>query len=544
MPSNAITIKESGPLWNCANLGMLSAEFLSQYRDLQRYVGWTDRDAENVRKVADDLRAGLSGLIDDFYAELQQHPATMRVITGGPAQIERLKESLRIWLSDSLRAEFDRDYVARRWQIGLRHSEIGLHPAYTSAALARLRNGVIHLVINSASVSPESRSDTIQSLNRLLDLDLAIIQDAYEAEHVRKEKFAEHERSEVKFQLLVEAAACLVVIVDEQNCIVYCSPYGQVITGRPVEEMIGRDFLEMLVAPAARAEVRGELVQTFAGHPSRGREHAVPRQDGSQRWLVWNAQRLDNYDNAPAVLAVGHDFTERRETHERMLRAERLAGIGQMITGLAHESRNALQRIQSCSEMLELEVENNDEALRLVHRLQSAQDDIRRLLDEVRNFAAPIQLERSPCELSHIWREAWQLVETARRSRDAALEEHAQETNLKLSADRFRLVQVFRNLLENSLSACSGPVRIGIRCRDVAHEAGPALEISVQDNGPGLTPEARLSVFEPFFTTKTKGTGLGMAIARQIIEAHGGSIGLGTGSPGAEFVITLPRSEP
>jgi signal transduction histidine kinase len=194
--------------------------------------------------------------------------------------------------------------------------------------------------------------------------------------------------------------------------------------------------------------------------------------------------------------------------------------------------------------MLELEVENNDEALRLVHRLQSAQDDIRRLLDEVRNFAAPIQLERSPCELSHIWREAWQLVETARRSRDAALEEHAQETNLKLSADRFRLVQVFRNLLENSLSACSGPVRIGIRCRDVAHEAGPALEISVQDNGPGLTPEARLSVFEPFFTTKTKGTGLGMAIARQIIEAHGGSIGLGTGSPGAEFVITLPRSEP
>lgn len=522
---------------------MLAAEFYTRYLDLQRYVGWSDRDAANVHNVAEDLRAGLPGLIDDFYAELQQHPAAMRVITGGPAQIERLKESLRNWLSDSLRAEFDQDYVVRRWNIGLRHAEIGLHPAYTSAALARLRNGVIRLVINSASGPPELLSDTIQSLNRLLDLDLAIIQDAYEAEHVRKEKFAEHQRSEVKFQMLVEAAACLVVIVDEQHQIVYCSPYGRELTGRAIEEMVGRNFLETLVAPAAQEDIRNEIVATFAGRPTRGREYPILRRDGSQRWLVWNAQRLESFDDAPAVLAVGHDFTERREAHERMLRAERLAGIGQMITGLAHESRNALQRIQSCSEMLELEVENNEEALRLVHRLQTAQDDIRRLLDEVRSFAAPVQLERSACDLSHIWREAWQLVENARRDRDAALEEHTADADLTLCADRFRLVQLFRNLLENSLAACAGPVRIGIRCRDVAHESAPALEISVRDNGPGLTPAARQSVFEPFFTTKTKGTGLGMAIARQIVEAHGGQIDLGAASPGAEFIITLPRSK-
>jgi signal transduction histidine kinase len=153
-------------------------------------------------------------------------------------------------------------------------------------------------------------------------------------------------------------------------------------------------------------------------------------------------------------------------------------------------------------------------------------------------------LERSTCDLSHIWREAWQLVETARRDRDAALEEQTEDADLKLCADRFRLVQLFRNLLENSLSACTGPVRISIRCREVAHESEPALEISVRDAGPGLTPEARQSVFEPFFTTKTKGTGLGMAIARQIVEAHGGRIDLGASSPGAEFVITLPRSKP
>ncbi len=523
---------------------MSAADLFTRYCDLQHYVGWTDQDAANVRGMASVVERGLPDLIADFYAELQRHPETMQVITGGSAQIERLKASLQHWLSDSLRAEFDSDYVARRWKIGLRHAEIGLHPAYASAALARLRNGVIDLVARRGDGLAVPLPDAIRSLNRLLDLDFVIIQDAYEAEHVHKETLAEHERSEVKFRMLVEAAACLVVIVNEQYRIEYCGPYIRELTGHDVDELVGRDFLESLVAPDAKADVAEELHATLAGNPTRGREHPILRRDGSQRWLVWNAQRLDNFAGSPSVLAVGHDFTERRDAHERMLRAERLAGIGQMITGLAHESRNALQRIQSCSEMLELEVAHNEEAMRLLHRLQGAQDDLRRLLDEVRSFAAPIQLERATCDLSSAWRESWQLLETMCRGRDAVLVEQVELDDVRICGDRFRLVQLFRNLLENSLAACCDPVRIGIRCRKVTHNELPAVEVSVCDNGPGLSPDARQSVFEPFFTTKTKGTGLGMAIARQIVDAHGGTIALGATAKGAEFIITLPRNEP
>lgn len=514
----------------------------ARYRDLQRYVGWTDTDVLRVRAIADIVQAGLPGLIDDFYREIQEHPGAGRVITGGQPQIARLKQSLRDWLLDSLRSDYDMDYVTRRWNIGRRHSDIGLHPTYTNAAMARLRNGIIDLIV-AAGAEVQDLGGTIRSVNRMLDLDLAIIQDAYEAEHVRKEKLAEHERSEEKFRMLVEAATCLVVIVDQDHHIVYCSPYGRELTGHDVADLVGRDFLDVLVAPAARDEVAAEIDATFAGEPARGCEHPILCRDGRQRWLVWNARRLDDFDDAPAVLAVGHDFTERREAHERMLRAERLAGIGQMITGLAHESRNALQRIQSCSEMLELEVGGNEEAMRLLHRLQKAQDDLRRLLDEVRGFAAPIQLERSPCDASGAWREAWHMLETARRGRDAALVESADLGDLKVFADRFRLVQLFRNLLENSLAACPDPMRVSVECREVTHNQTSALEISVRDNGPGLSPDARQNVFEPFFTTKTKGTGLGMAIARQIVDAHGGSIRLGVTGAGAEFLITLPREE-
>jgi signal transduction histidine kinase len=141
------------------------------------------------------------------------------------------------------------------------------------------------------------------------------------------------------------------------------------------------------------------------------------------------------------------------------------------------------------------------------------------------------------------WREAWRLLDTVRRDRDVVLTEHLEGVDSKLRMDRFRMVQLFRNMFENSLAACPDPVVLRMACREVELEEEPALEVRVCDNGPGLAPEARGNVFEPFFTTKTKGTGLGMAIARRIIEAHGGRIEVGDRHDhGAEFVITIPRN--
>jgi PAS domain S-box-containing protein len=519
----------------------MSSELFKRYRDLQAYVGWRQEDATRIKAVADLVRQRAHFLIDDFYDEIQRHPDASRVITGGPAQIARLKASLTAWLSESLDGRGDEDYVTRRWRIGLRHAEIGLNPAYTSAAMSRLRNGVIDVISQAPNQPPEELHQLVQSFNKLLDLDLSIIQDAYWSEYLKQEKLAERERSEVRFRMLVEAAACMVVIVRIDGTIAYLSPYSEVLTGYNAKDIIGKGFVEVFVPERARAKVNEEIAATAAGHPTRGRETPLLRCDGGQRWLVWNAQRLDDFEGRPAVLVVGQDFTERREAHERLLRSERLAGIGQMVTGIAHESRNALQRIQSCSEMLELEIEGNEEAMRLVQRIEEAQDHLLRLFDEVRGFVAPIQLERAPCRVESIWREAWQLLETARRGRDVSLVENTNGIDLDVEVDRFRMVQVFRNLLENSLAAGGDPVVIRIGCRDLHLNGKPAVEISVRDNGPGLTSDARQNVFEPFFTTKTKGTGLGMAIARRIIDAHGGRIALGESSEGAEFIISLPR---
>jgi PAS domain S-box-containing protein len=515
-----------------------------RFKDLQVYVGWTDNDAARIKSAAQLIEAGMDALVTDFYDEIERHPDAARVITGGRAQITRLKASLKDWLRESLKGRSDFDYFLRRWRIGLRHAEIGLNPAYTSAAMSRLRNGITGILSASHAHSDSEFRDLVQSFNKLFDLDLSIIQDAYEAEYLRQQTMAEHERGEVKFRMLVEAAACMVTILREDGTIVYCSPYSRELTGHSAKEAIAQSFSNFFIPENSRETFASAIAATMASGTTEAYEIPIMHRDGRQRWFVWNARRLDDFEGSPAVLAVGQDITERREAQERLMRSERLAGIGQMITGIAHESRNALQRIQSCTEMLELEVENNHEAQRLVRRLQEAQDNLLRLFDEVRGYAAPIQLERENCRLDMIWREAWDSLETSRRDRNTTLSEISCDTNLNVVVDRFRIVQVFRNLLENALAACSDPVVVQIECRNAQLAGQPAIEIRVRDNGPGIDPSVHQSLFEPFVTTKTKGTGLGMAIARRILEAHGGQISIGSGtSPGAEFIVILLRAK-
>lgn len=234
-----------------------------------------------------------------------------------------------------------------------------------------------------------------------------------------------------------------------------------------------------------------------------------------------------------------------KEAQRRAKLAERLAAVGEMVAGLAHESRNALQRTQACLELLELEVADRHEALDLVQRIQKAQDQLHRLFEELRSYVAPFELDRSECHLSEIWREAWDLLQAQRRGRKVSLCEHGVESVPVCRVDRFRLVQVFRNILENALAACKDPVVINVTCENARLRDRQAVRVSVRDNGLGMNAEQRKRIFEPFFTTKTQGTGLGMAIAARIVDAHGGMLGVGDFEPseeqlGAEITLTLP----
>jgi PAS domain S-box-containing protein len=353
------------------------------------------------------------------------------------------------------------------------------------------------------------------------------------------------ERSEANFRHLVEAAECMIVILRPDDSILYFSPFAERLTGYAASEVLGRPYTDLFLAEADRRSVAEMFGEALAGHPVLGHENPIRCRDGSQRWMTWNARALVDYEGGPAILKVGQDITHLKQAQQRALQAERLAAIGQMMTGLAHESRNALQRGQACLEMLALEVHDRPRASQLITRIQQAQDHLHHLFEDVRGYAAPIQLERQLCDVRAIWREAWALLEPVRAGMAAVLREETDGVDLRCQADSFRLGQVFHNILDNALATGRADVEVRIRAEAAALDGRPALRIGIRDNGLGLDAQQRSKVFEPFFTTKTKGTGLGLAIVKRIIEAHGGRIALSEEVvPGAEFVITLPKEAP
>ncbi len=165
---------------------MTTDRFRDRYRELQSYVGWGDDDVRRIVAAAPLLEPHLPALIDDFYAEIERHPETRRVITGGQVQIERLRGTLLGWVRELIGGRYDDDYVDRRWRVGWRHVEIGLDQVYTNVALSRLRTGLSRALHETWQEDGRRLQETVRSLNKLLDLDLAIIEDAYQAEYTSR----------------------------------------------------------------------------------------------------------------------------------------------------------------------------------------------------------------------------------------------------------------------------------------------------------------------------------------------------------------------
>ncbi len=224
----------------------------------------------------------------------------------------------------------------------------------------------------------------------------------------------------------------------------------------------------------------------------------------------------------PLFLASARDVTERRNTQDRLLRAERLAAVEEAMKGLAHESRNALQRSQATLERLGLRFQDHPEALALIpegpgsiREIQSAQDHVQHLYEEVRSYAEPIRLRLRRCDLAEILEDLWSGLSQRWEGRDASFRRKTHCRDVVCEVDGDSLALIFRHILENSLSACSDPVEIVASFLAAEIGGRPALEVSLLDNGPGLTAEAKRRVFEPFFTSKARGTGLGMVQTRR-----------------------------
>ena len=358
-----------------------------RYRELQQYVDWTDADIDRITSAFATVKARLPGLIDDFYQEIERHPNARQVITGGDEQVQRLKQTLLRWLEDLFSGNYGPDFVARRWKIAWRHVEIGLDQVYPNVALTRLRKGLIRSLVENWSGDADQLTATVESLNTLIELDLAIIQDAYQAEHV-----------------------------------------------------------------------------------------------------------------------------------DRLQRTERMAAIGQVSGGVAHELRNPLNAVKTSVYYLrnakQPSPEKVEEHLERIDRQVTMADAVITTLSSFAKMPVPARKELVLAEIVD------RVLKDVSLPGSIEVETQISDDLPKVLADGEQLQIVFRNLVQNARDAMPDGGRLVVKARNDEDR----VEVDVTDTGIGIAKEHLARILEPLYSTKARGIGLGLAITRSILDKNGGAL--------------------
>ncbi len=390
------------------------------------------------------------------------------------------------------------------------------------STIAVFKLGVVDYVLKP--IVPEAIRRTVARILR---------QKQTERELAREQHFANE---------VLATAEAIILVLDLDGYIVRFNPYFTRITGWRLEDIRGKDWFVTCIPDDDRDRVQEVFIQTAHDVHTSGVLNSINTTNGRQRQIRWSNSTLKGDDGqANSILAIGVDVTELIAAEQASKQSQRLAAIGETVAGLAHESRNALHRIQASVQMLQLDVPPESELREEIDCIERASFELHTALEEVRQYAAPIQLHREPVKLPEVWRRVWGYLSSLRDGRDTELIETDCGCDCIVDIDVLRIEQLFRNLFENSLAACNDPVRIHLDCKC---DGVDWVMLDVQDNGPGLCAEQRDRIFEPFYTTKVRGTGLGMSIVQRIVDAHGGAIHVAEPQgKGARFQIRFPKHE-
>lgn len=353
---------------------------------------------------------------------------------------------------------------------------------------------------------------------------------------------------------VLDTAVDAIVTINARGLVMHVNRAFQRLFGFEPVEVIGQN-VSMLMPDPDRSSHDGYLEHYHTTRRASiigiGRQVMAQRKDGV---LFPVDLAVSEVRIGEQVLYTGilRDMTERKQVEDdlrqaqmQLIQSERLAAIGQMMTGIAHESRNALQRSRACLDMLDLDLESAPEQRDLVRRSRSALVELQTLHEEVRGYAAPIHLDRSYQSIYKLCLEAWNHLEPIWKPSEVKIALHF-ESVIDVLCDRHRLVQVFRNIFENALAVAPRMSQVVVETKQIQRANKLYIQVNVTDQGSGLTQEQRSHIFDPFYTTKTKGTGLGMAICRRIMDAHDGSIEVGELEKsdlcplGATITIELP----
>ena len=347
-------------------------------------------------------------------------------------------------------------------------------------------------------------------------------------------------QSEERFRLLVEGVIDYAIfMLDPQGYIVSWNRGAERIKGYRAEEIVGQHFSRFYLEEDVERGVPATMLERAR---SRGRYEAEGwrlRKDGSKFWAnVLITALTDSNGQLQGFAKLTRDMTEYKMIQDKLRESERLAAMGATAAVFAHEIGNPLNAISTSLQLLQHQLAKQTHDSWIDENLNTVLQEIFRLgtlLADFRSLARPPQLDLSPVNLAQLTAELLALNEAEYAQRHIVLEQDFAPDLPDIMADSGRLKQALLNLCKNAVEAMLEGGTLAIR----GHQAGSRILLEVSDTGVGIAKD--FDVFELFKTTKENGTGLGLAVVRQIISAHNGTISYRSEpGHGTTFTVSLP----
>ncbi len=517
---------------------------------MKRYARFGHEDAKLVAAMRPYCAPHFTRIAEEFYDRIREHEDAHAVFTG-EEQIMRLQRSLVRWLERLLSGVYDESYFGETVQIGRVHVKVGLPQHYMFTAMTLIRRELDALVVANARAAAEPTRD---ALHRLIDLELGVMIEGYRehlsarihatSEHASQALSRSLARTEHRFVSAVELARILIIGLDATGAIRLFNREAERVTGYDRDEMTGQPFIATLMAEEVVPTDGSRVARALAGEgiDAATFESVLLTRTGKHldvRWQLANAP-ADEEDEV-VLFVMGQDVTEARAAQESARQHEKLAAVGTLAAGLAHEIRNPLNGAQLHVAFLERALKKAGVATpEMTEAVTVVGDEITRLallVTEFLDFARPKPLSVKPFVLQALCIRVVGLVTSQTAATRVAVTTDLPARELVVEGDGSKLEQVLLNLLQNGIEALApgggGSVVLRVRRQ-------PRLAvIEVEDDGPGL-PRSDAPIFDAFFSTKPNGTGLGLAIAHRIVSDHNGTLTVESRPGRTRFRVTVP----
>jgi two-component system, sporulation sensor kinase E len=331
------------------------------------------------------------------------------------------------------------------------------------------------------------------------------------------------------------------IVCDREGKITGMNRPAQAILDIPEEQVLGRHYHEVF---ETGNPLRLALQAAFSGakaHPAP--EISLPKRNGENTHLALSSSAVrDEEDRMLGAVVFMTDLTEIKRLEQEIAFKDKMATLGEMSSGLAHELRNSMGAIMGFVKLLKRERSEATTQSRTVDAIFNEALGMESMLQRFLAFAKPYQLKIDKVDLRKLVEECHTTLKETLREKKTEFALHCEPHVVPILGDALLLKQSFQNLMQNSVEAMPDGGKLTVNLRQVSPPSGDkAISIEFTDTGCGIPKEIQGKVFNPFFTAKEKGTGLGLSFARKILHLHNGGIELDSEpGRGTTFTVYLP----